>query len=180
MIHNAWVPTNVMPILTNYVLISALVSWSLAQIVKIPLEFIRTHRWNWALLFSAGGMPSSHSALAAATAHAIGLRDGFDSSLFAFAVAFAMIVIYDATGIRRMNHALHFLAGCAFVAGLGIAHVRQRAADCRRFTVGMPRGVIGPATPFRGGVPSGRGGVRIILVLVDGGEEHDLIPFIRE
>lgn len=101
MSHNAWVPANIMPILTNYVLISALASWSLAQIVKIPLEFIRTHRWNWALLFSAGGMPSSHSALAAATAHSIGLRDGFDSSLFAFAVAFAMIVIYDATGIRR-------------------------------------------------------------------------------
>jgi acid phosphatase family membrane protein YuiD len=87
--------------LENYVLVAARVAWSLAQAVKVPLEFIRTRRWNWALLFSAGGMPSSHSALAAAVAQSIGLREGFDSSLFGFAVAYAMIVIYDATGIRR-------------------------------------------------------------------------------
>jgi acid phosphatase family membrane protein YuiD len=88
-------------LLSNRVLAAALFSWSLAQILKIPLEFIRTHRWNWALFFSAGGMPSSHSALVAAAAHAIGLNMGFDSPVFALAVVLAMIVIYDATGIRR-------------------------------------------------------------------------------
>ena len=46
-------------------------------------------------------MPSSHSALVTAVAHGIGLVDGFDTPLFALAVAIAMIVIYDATGIRR-------------------------------------------------------------------------------
>jgi uncharacterized protein len=88
-------------ILTNYILWAALTAWSLAQVIKVPLEFIRTRRWNFALLFSAGGMPSSHSALVAATAHGIGLKEGFHTPLFALAVAFAMIVIYDATGIRR-------------------------------------------------------------------------------
>lgn len=92
---------NLMAIFDNHVLIPALVAWGLAQIIKVPLEFFRTRRWNWALLFSAGGMPSSHSALVAGSAHAIGLYDGYDSSLFALSVAFAMIVIYDATGIRR-------------------------------------------------------------------------------
>lgn len=89
------------PLFKNYVLISALAAWSLAQVIKVPLEFLRTRRWNWALLFRAGGMPSSHSALVASTAHGIGLSAGFDTPLFALAVAVAMIVIYDSTGIRR-------------------------------------------------------------------------------
>jgi uncharacterized protein len=88
-------------LLRNYVLLSALIAWSLAQILKIPLEYLYTRRWNWALLLSAGGMPSSHSALITATVHGVGLYAGFDTPLFALGVAVAMIVIYDATGIRR-------------------------------------------------------------------------------
>lgn len=88
-------------IFANPVLIAALASWSLAQIIKIPLEYLQTRRWNWALLLRAGGMPSSHSALVAAAAHSIGLHAGFDSPVFALSFALAMIVIYDATGIRR-------------------------------------------------------------------------------
>jgi uncharacterized protein len=88
-------------ILQNHVLIAALASWGLAQLIKVPLEFFRSRHWNWALLFSAGGMPSSHSALVAACAYGIGLYDGFNSSLFALSIAVSMVVIYDATGIRR-------------------------------------------------------------------------------
>lgn len=109
------------PLLGNYVLVSALVSWSLAQMLKIPIEFLRTRRWNWALLFSAGGMPSSHSALAASTALAVGLREGFDSPLFAMAVAFSMIVIYDATGIRRQA-GRHAALINAMIADLASGH----------------------------------------------------------
>jgi acid phosphatase family membrane protein YuiD len=92
---------NLSGLFSNYILITALAAWALAQIIKIPLEFIRTGRWDWALLLSAGGMPSSHSALVAATAYGTGLFIGFDSPVFALSVALAMIVIYDATGIRR-------------------------------------------------------------------------------
>ncbi len=88
-------------IFTNRVLIEALAAWSIAQIVKVPLEYLQTRRWNWSLLLRAGGMPSSHSALVAALAHGIGLHNGFNTPLFAMAFALAMIVIYDATGIRR-------------------------------------------------------------------------------
>jgi acid phosphatase family membrane protein YuiD len=88
-------------LLSNHILIPTLIAWSLAQTVKVPLEYLRTRRWNWVLLFSVGGMPSSHSALVAATAHAVGLHVGFDSPLFALAVVVAIVVIYDATGIRR-------------------------------------------------------------------------------
>ena len=88
-------------LLSNYVLIAALTAWSLAQIIKLPIEFLRTRTWSWKPLTNAGGMPSSHSALMAGVAHSIGLHAGFNSPLFALAVAIAMIVIYDATGIRR-------------------------------------------------------------------------------
>jgi hypothetical protein len=88
-------------IFTNPILLPALLAWGLAQTIKVPIEYLRTRRWNWALLFSVGGMPSSHSALVASTAHAIGLHLGFDSPLFALALIVAIVVIYDATGIRR-------------------------------------------------------------------------------
>jgi acid phosphatase family membrane protein YuiD len=86
---------------SNPILIPALTSWALAQIIKLPLEFFRTRRWNWALLLSAGGMPSSHSALVASAAHSAGLSLGFESPIFGLSVVLALIVIYDATGIRR-------------------------------------------------------------------------------
>lgn len=85
----------------NPPLIAALSAWALAQVLKMPVNYAQTRDWDWSLLFRAGGMPSSHSALVTATAHGIGLTVGFEAPLFAIAVAIAMIVIYDATGIRR-------------------------------------------------------------------------------
>jgi acid phosphatase family membrane protein YuiD len=92
---------NFLDLFRNPVLLPALTAWALAQIIKIPLEYLHTRRWNWALLLSAGGMPSSHSALVAGTAWSAGLYTGFDSPVFAATFVLAMIVIYDATGIRR-------------------------------------------------------------------------------
>ena len=88
-------------IILNPILIPALIAWSLAQILKVPLEFFYTKRWNWSLLLQAGGMPSSHSALVSAACLAAGFFMGFDSSEFAISFVLAMVVIYDATGIRR-------------------------------------------------------------------------------
>lgn len=88
-------------LLFNPVLFSALVAWAIAQTLKVLIEFIILKKWNWALLFQAGGMPSSHSAMVSAAALSAGLISGFDSTPFAVAAIFAMIVIYDATGVRR-------------------------------------------------------------------------------
>lgn len=88
-------------IFTNQVLSAALSAWAIAQIIKIPLEFVQLKRWNWSLLLRAGGMPSSHSALVAAAAHSIGVLVGFSTPLYAVAFIVAVVVIYDATGIRR-------------------------------------------------------------------------------
>ncbi len=92
---------NFLAIFHNHVFIGALLAWSLAQGLKIPIYYLRTRRWNWALLLSVGGMPSSHSALVVAMAHGLGLYSGFDSPLFALGVTFAVVVIYDAAGLRR-------------------------------------------------------------------------------
>ena len=88
-------------ILDNRILIAAAIGWLLAQGIKVPLNFILYRDWNWSLLFSTGGMPSSHSALVAGAAHACGLYMGFGSAYFALAAVIAIVVIYDATGIRR-------------------------------------------------------------------------------
>lgn len=85
----------------NKALIAGLVAWGLAQLIKIPLDYLQTRRWNWALLLTTGGMPSSHSSLMTATVLAIGLYHGFDNPLFALGVAITMIVTYDAAGVRR-------------------------------------------------------------------------------
>lgn len=88
-------------LLHNTALMGALIAWAIAQVVKVPLEYSQTHKWHWALLFQAGGMPSSHSALVVGVTHGIGLAAGFNSPTFALSFAMAMVVLYDATGIRR-------------------------------------------------------------------------------
>jgi acid phosphatase family membrane protein YuiD len=88
-------------LLQNSVLVAALAAWLLAQIFKLPLQYLRERSWDWTVLVRPGGMPSSHSALISAGAHGVGLTAGFDSPVFALGVVIAMIVIYDATGVRR-------------------------------------------------------------------------------
>jgi hypothetical protein len=88
-------------LLANRVLIAALATWGTAQIVKVPVEYLRSGRLHWGWLLNTGGMPSSHSALIVGTANAVGLYFGYENPLFALALAVAMIVTYDAAGVRR-------------------------------------------------------------------------------
>ena len=92
---------NLLALFQNKALIAGLTAWALAQVIKIPLDYLRTRRWNWSLLLTTGGMPSSHSALMTATTLAIGLYYGLDSPVFALGVVITMIVTYDAAGVRQ-------------------------------------------------------------------------------
>jgi acid phosphatase family membrane protein YuiD len=92
---------NVLAVFQNKALMAGLIAWSLAQIIKLPLDYLLSRKWNWALLLTTGGMPSSHSSLMTATTLGIGLYHGFDNAVFAIAVAITMIVVYDAAGVRR-------------------------------------------------------------------------------
>ncbi len=88
-------------LVSNPVLICTLTAWLLAQALKIPFDYLKHRKINWGLFFTAGGMPSSHSALMTAATLAVGLFHGFDNPLFGLALGITMIVVYDATGVRR-------------------------------------------------------------------------------
>jgi len=92
---------NVLAVFQNKALMAGLIAWLLAQIIKMPLDYLYSRKWNWALLLTTGGMPSSHSSLLTATSLGIGLYHGFDDPVFAIAVAITMVVVYDAAGVRR-------------------------------------------------------------------------------
>jgi len=85
----------------NHVLIVSLVSWIIAQTFKLVVVLLQERKFDLWRLVSAGGMPSSHSALVSSLATEIGIKDGVQSSIFALAVVFAAVVMYDAAGIRQ-------------------------------------------------------------------------------
>ncbi len=88
-------------VLNNHALIISLISCVLAQLSKVVVELIYHGKLNFRVIFESGGMPSSHSALVTALATDIGLRKGWDSGEFAIATVFAIIVMYDAAGVRQ-------------------------------------------------------------------------------
>ena len=75
--------------------------WAVVQVTKIIIEYIKTKKINLRRLVGAGGMPSSHSAIVCSLASCVGKQYGFDSGVFAIAFIMALIVMYDATGVRR-------------------------------------------------------------------------------
>ena len=85
----------------NCILMSAVSSWFVAQILKTILHTALTRNFNAERLIGTGGMPSSHSATVTGLATAVFLKCGPGSVEFALAGALAIIVMYDALGIRR-------------------------------------------------------------------------------
>ena len=85
----------------NYLLMSALLGWFGAQIIKVFTGMFKDRNFNvLTLLFSTGGMPSSHSAVVCAMASASIIKFGWGSSITAITIALAMIVMIDASGVR--------------------------------------------------------------------------------
>ncbi|AKG04027.1 hypothetical protein AAV35_003965 [Salimicrobium jeotgali] len=92
-----------MEILQNFPLWAAILAIFLAQGIKIPISFIASRKIDGKLAFSTGGMPSSHSAAVTALATGVGIDQGFDSAIFSVATVFAIIVMFDSTGVRRQS-----------------------------------------------------------------------------
>ncbi|MFL7808114.1 MAG: divergent PAP2 family protein [Anaerolineae bacterium] len=88
-------------VLQNPALVYGLLCWGIAQVLKVATSSVREHRLNWRMLFSAGGMPSSHTAIISSITVGIAISEGIDSPLFALAVGIAGVVMYDAAGVRR-------------------------------------------------------------------------------
>lgn len=94
-------PLPLIELLENGVLAWALLACGTAQISKLVVELVVRRRWRPAVLVETGGMPSSHSALMSAAAAGVGWQLGFGDPLFALAAAAAIVVMYDASGVRR-------------------------------------------------------------------------------
>jgi acid phosphatase family membrane protein YuiD len=88
-------------IFKNRILITTLSAWVIAQIIKVTIGVIKNRRFDFRWFVGTGGMPSSHTAGAAALATSIGLEEGVISVYFALAVTFAIVVMFDAQGVRR-------------------------------------------------------------------------------
>lgn len=91
----------VQQIQNNEVLIVSILAWAIAQFLKIVTWALISKKVNFRRLVEPGGMPSSHSAFVTSLATGIGIKEGFSSILFALAMVFSLIVMYDAAGVRR-------------------------------------------------------------------------------
>ena len=93
---------NVVDFLTgNLILNLSILAWALAQVLKFVITLITKHKLDWRHILSSGGMPSSHSAFVCACASSVGMMEGWTSVSFAIAAVVAIVVMYDASNVRR-------------------------------------------------------------------------------
>ncbi|OZS77019.1 hypothetical protein CF394_13805 [Tetzosporium hominis] len=109
-----------MELFQNVPLWAALFAIFFAQFVKIPIHFLFSKKVDFALFTSTGGMPSSHSAAVTALTTAVAFEEGLDSTMFGISAIFAVIVMFDATGVR-------------FQAGQQAIIINQLRADLHNF-----------------------------------------------
>lgn len=87
--------------INNKYLYVPLIVWFCIQLFKVIYDLITTKKLDFKRIMGAGGMPSSHSAVVTSLATLMGKYEGVDTPIFAMSVVFAMVVMYDAAGVRR-------------------------------------------------------------------------------
>ena len=92
---------NLQMAITNKYLYVPFLVWLCIQIFKVIYDLVTTKKFNFKRILGAGGMPSSHSAVVTCLSTLVGRSEGTDSPIFAVALIFAMVVMYDAAGVRR-------------------------------------------------------------------------------
>jgi uncharacterized protein len=90
-------------VISNRVIWASFFSWGLAQTIKIISGAIKEKRFDFRWLMMTGGMPSAHSAGVSSLATAVGMYSGFDTIVFAITAIIALIIMFDAQGLRRMT-----------------------------------------------------------------------------
>lgn len=87
----------------NGIFWTAAAAWLIAQTIKVALGVIREKRFNFKWFVGTGGMPSSHAACVSSLTTSCGIIYGFDSALFTITLIFALIVMFDAQGVRHSS-----------------------------------------------------------------------------
>lgn len=121
---------NLQKAITNKYLYIPFLVWLCIQIFKVIYDLITTKKFNFKRIMGAGGMPSSHSAVVTCLSTLIGKNEGVDSPIFAVSVIFAMIVMYDAAGVRRAaGKQAHLLNKIVETPGLSGMEVQERLVE---------------------------------------------------
>lgn len=119
-----------MSLLRNAYFVVPAIAWGIAQVSKVITDSVLSRRLNVRRLATAGGMPSSHTALVVSLTTVIGRLQGLGAPLFALALIFSVVVMYDATGVRRAAGQqaiiLNRLLDDLFIAHQGIRQERLR------------------------------------------------------
>jgi uncharacterized protein len=92
---------NISQILDNRILLVAIAACLIAQVLKLIIDTFQNGKVSAKVLTTTGGMPSAHSALVTALAAGVGESLGYGSAEFAIATIFAIVVMYDAAGVRQ-------------------------------------------------------------------------------
>ena len=133
---------------TNKYLYVPFLLWLCIQIFKVIYDLVTTKKFNFKRIIGAGGMPSSHSAVVTCLATLVGKAEGTDSIMFAMATIFALVVMYDAAGVRRAaGKQAHLLNKIIETPGLTGVEVQERLVEVLGHTplqviVGATLGII--------------------------------------
>jgi len=92
---------SIFSVFQNRVFLATMIAWVCAQTIKIVINIVKGKRFNFKWLVSTGGMPSAHSAGVMSLASAVGIQEGFNSTVFIAKLIFALVIAFDAQGVRR-------------------------------------------------------------------------------
>ena len=116
--------------INNKYLYIPLLVWFSIQLFKVICDLITTKKFNFKRIMGAGGMPSSHSAVVTTLSAMIGKNEGFDTPMFAMSVVFALVVMYDAAGVRRAaGKQAHLLNKIVETPGLSSVQVTEKLVE---------------------------------------------------
>lgn len=110
----------------NEVLNASLTSWFIAQALKVIITLLTQKKFDLYRFVGSGGMPSSHSAMVMGLSTAVGLKAGWDSVAYGVSIVFALIIMYDAAGVRRAVGKQAILLNKIMEDKLKHRHIKER------------------------------------------------------
>ena len=115
---------------SNKFIIVPVITWFCIQTFKVIYDVIKTKKFNFKRILGAGGMPSSHTAVAISLTFLIGKEYGYNSAMFAACLIFSFVIMYDAAGVRRAaGKQARVLNKIAETPGLSKGEVQEKLVE---------------------------------------------------